>query len=86
MKIILSQGTLAGGIIAIIINMWIALGSFMYGNKASLSEPVTTSGCFQGNSVGSELKLSSTTYPYNLNTSYILDNHNDSYTNQDTVR
>ncbi|XP_045170898.2 sodium-coupled monocarboxylate transporter 1-like [Mercenaria mercenaria] len=40
------KGALVGGICGIVINMWIALGSFLYGNKAPFSRPVTTSGCY----------------------------------------
>lgn len=41
------QGAFAGGLCGIALNMWIALGSFLYGNKAPLSKPVSTSGCLQ---------------------------------------
>ncbi|XP_053375931.1 sodium-coupled monocarboxylate transporter 1-like [Mercenaria mercenaria] len=41
------KGAFIGGMCGIAINMWIALGSFLYGNKAPLSTPVATSGCYQ---------------------------------------
>ncbi|XP_053394714.1 sodium-coupled monocarboxylate transporter 1-like isoform X3 [Mercenaria mercenaria] len=51
------KGAFIGGICSIAINMWIALGSFMYGNKAPLSKPVTTSGCYQNETDLPELNI-----------------------------
>ncbi|XP_045167037.2 sodium-dependent multivitamin transporter-like [Mercenaria mercenaria] len=51
------KGALAGGIVGIAINMWIALGSLLYGTKAPLSKPVTTSGCIQNETGLPELNL-----------------------------
>lgn len=41
------KGAIVGGLCGIAINMWIALGSFIYGRKAPLSKPISTSGCLQ---------------------------------------
>ncbi|KAL4239009.1 hypothetical protein ACF0H5_003713 [Mactra antiquata] len=50
-------GAMSGGIVGIVINLWIAVGSLVYGKKAPLSERIPTSGC----TVPSELNLNFTT-------------------------
>ncbi|XP_052769941.1 sodium-coupled monocarboxylate transporter 2-like isoform X2 [Mya arenaria] len=42
-------GAFAGGIIGIVVNMWVALGSFLYGAKAPTSLPVSIEGCLTKN-------------------------------------
>ncbi|XP_053406387.1 sodium-dependent multivitamin transporter-like [Mercenaria mercenaria] len=55
------KGAFAGGICGIALNMWIALGSFLYRKKAPLSKPVTISGCIQNETDLPELNLTLTT-------------------------
>ncbi|XP_052769254.1 sodium-coupled monocarboxylate transporter 1-like isoform X2 [Mya arenaria] len=42
-------GAFAGGIIGIVVNMWVAIGSVLYGNKAPKSLPVSIEGCIAQN-------------------------------------
>ncbi|XP_045187276.2 sodium-coupled monocarboxylate transporter 2-like [Mercenaria mercenaria] len=43
-------GAFTGGIVSIAINMWIAMGSFIYGYPAEKSPAVPTTGCFTNSS------------------------------------
>ncbi|XP_052767859.1 sodium-coupled monocarboxylate transporter 1-like [Mya arenaria] len=45
----ITQGAFAGGIISIVVNMWVALGSVLYGAKAPTSLPVSIESCLTQN-------------------------------------